>query len=332
VVALAVPPPIRSQRHLVGFDLDPRGGHRAADRGDAVRRLCWLVVVALVFAVGAARGSDLTILYTNDLHARLGQLESLAALVGQERQEGKPVLLLDAGDTWQDFRTPLPVVWGAEETVAWMNEVGYSAMALGNHDLYFGAEHLASLAAKASFPVLCANLIPLGGWKAPFVSWTLVPCGDLRVLVVGLTTGELLPYADFPWLRYEEPARALADALEAAADEPRDLVVAVCHLPVNQARRLAEVVPGVDLFVTGHSHDETPQPVRVGDVLIVQARPFGQALGRLRLDVDQEARAVRLVDNALLTADTRPVATTPGLLRLFQVVILTGLLIFLLLA
>ena len=294
-----------------------------------MRRLGWLVLVALVLAVGTARGSELTILYTNDLHARLGQLESLAALVGRERQEGKPVLLLDAGDTWQDFRAPLPVVWGAGETLAWMNEVGYSAMVLGNHDLYFGAEWLATLAAKANFPILSANLIALAGWKAPFVSYAFVPCGNLRVLVVGLTTGEFFPYTDFPWLRYEDPARALMGALEAAADEPRDLVIALCHLSVNEARRLAEAAPGVDLFVTGHSHEETPDPVRVGDALIVQARPFGEALGCLRLDVDQETGAVRLVDNALLRADTRPVAAAPGLLRLFEVVSLACILVLL---
>ena len=284
-----------------------------------MRRSVWLALFATILVAEAALASEqLTILYTNDLHARLERLESLRGLVAAERNEWGPVLLLDAGDTWQDFRAPLPAVWGAEETVAWMNQVGYSAMALGNHDLYFGAERLASLAAKANFPVLCANLIPLAGWKAPFVSYTLVPCGDLRVLVVGLITGEFLPYADFPWLRYEEPARALEEALQASRGEPRDLVVVLCHLPVPEARLLAEAAPEVDVFVTGHSHQETPQPVRVGDALIVQARPFGEAMGRLRIEVDPGTRGARLLDDTLLGTIATPVDVRPGLARLLE--------------
>jgi len=297
---------------------------------NAVRRLvCLVFLAATLVARGALASEQVTILYTNDLHARLERLESLRGLVDAERKEGRPVLLLDAGDTWQDFRAPLPAVWGARETVVWMNQVGYSAMALGNHDLYFGAERLAALVGEAGFPVLSANLTALAGWKAPFLPYTFVTCGDLRVLVVGLTTGEFLPYADFPWLRYEDPAHALAEALEASRDQPRDLVVVLCHLPAPEACLLAEAAPEVDVFVTGHSHQETPQPIHAGNALIVQARPFGEALGRLRIEVDPGTPGARVLDNTLLETTATPVDVRPGLAQLLEAGLLLCVLVLL---
>ena len=108
------------------------------------------IACALFVWVGGTLASSLTILYTNDLHTRLGRLEGLAELIESERAMDRPVLLLDAGDTWQDFRTPLAAVWGAEEMVDWMNKVRYDAMALGNHDLYWGADQLVALCERAS--------------------------------------------------------------------------------------------------------------------------------------------------------------------------------------
>jgi 2',3'-cyclic-nucleotide 2'-phosphodiesterase (5'-nucleotidase family) len=287
-----------------------------------MRQARWLPLLLLLLVTEAAFGSGFTVLYTNDLHARLERLESLGRLIEAERSQGEPILLLDAGDTWQDFRAPLPAVWGAEEMVAWMNRVGYSAMALGNHDLYFGAERFASLAGQAGFPIVCANLVPLAGLAAPFLPSTIALCDGLRVLIVGLVTGEFLPYADLPWLRYVDPAVALASTLRASAAQPPDVVIALCHLSVDEARRLAEAVPGVDLFVTGHSHEATREPVRAGHAWIVQADAFGQTLGRLRLEVDPDVPDVRVAANTLLRTETTLVERDQGGLRLIEVALL----------
>jgi len=278
-------------------------------------------VCALLALAAAVAAASLTILYTNDLHVRLGRLESVAALVEQERSAGHPVLLLDAGDTWQDFRTLTAAVWGAEEMVDWMNRVGYAAMALGNHDLYWGADRLAALCELAGFPVLCANLQPSAGIEPPFVRFTTVSIGGLDVLVVGLITSEYLPYPDFPWLRYVPPTTALRDVL---ATERADLVVVVGHLPVAEATRIAQSVPEVDVFLTGHSHEATAEPVRVGDTLILQAGGFGHFLGRLRLDLDAETGGVLSAANELLPTIQSPVDLGRGYLRLFQVCLLIG--------
>ncbi len=275
---------------------------------------------ALLIVGIACVSSPLTILYTNDLHLRFERLASIERLIAEERAGEGSILLLDAGDTWQDFRRPLPAVWGADEMVEWMNRVAYDAMALGNHDMYWGAERLDELARRASFPILCANLKPVRLGAVSFASSTRLDVGGISVLLIGLITEELLPYSAYPALRAVPPSVALRDEIDRASDD-RDLIVVVAHLPVADAIRVATEVPEIDVFVTGHSHEETSDPVRIGETLIVQSGRFGEKLGRLVVDVDPETGGHRLIDNELIPTEKAPTDISRGLRQLFRVVV-----------
>ncbi len=279
------------------------------------------LVVLLVLLHVVTIASSLTILYTNDIHSWLDRLEGLAALIAEERSQTYDLLLFDVGDAWHDFRVPLYAVWGADEVVAWMNRVGYDAMAVGNHDLYWGAERLAELSSETDFPLLAANLLPQYGVVAPFIPYTLRPIDGLRVLVIGLLTPEDFPYPDYPWVRYIEPAKALRVVLEEAGTEA-DLVVVLGHLSVARAVRIARVVPDIDVFLTGHSHETTPDPMREGKTLILQAGAFGRYLGRLKLEIDPQSGAIVSARNSLLETKRTPVVLDRGLLKLFTVMAL----------
>jgi 2',3'-cyclic-nucleotide 2'-phosphodiesterase (5'-nucleotidase family) len=284
-----------------------------------VRRALVLAGALLILGIVCV-SAPLTILYTNDLHLRFERLASIEWLIAEQRVGDVSVLLLDAGDTWQDFRRPLPAVWGADEMVEWMNRVGYDAMALGNHDMYWGAERLDELVRTASFPILCANLKPVRPGAAPFASSTRLDVGGISVLLIGLITEELLPYSAYPALRTVPPSVALRDEIDRALDD-RDLIVVVAHLPVADAIRVATEVPEIDVFVTGHSHEETSDPVRVGETLIVQSGKFGESLGRLVVDVDPETGGHRLIGNDLIPTEKTPTDIGRGLRQLFRIVV-----------
>ncbi len=272
-----------------------------------------LIVIAVA---GTGLGETVTILYTNDIHTRVEQLPGLSAAIEDERAAASgPVLLFDSGDTWQDYRVPIYAVWGAERTVEWMNTVGYDAMALGNHDLYYGPDRLAHFVQTADFPVLCANLRPVAGVKPPFTPYTFVQAGGLHVLVIGLITDEDLPYLDYPWLTYLDPAEALAAVLDEEEADKADLVVVLAHLPVAAAKRIAQRVPGIDVFLTGHSHELTETPVHVGKTVILQTGAFGQRLGILTLTVDSSGEVTKAA-NSFRTIEKTPVATDRGYIRL----------------
>ena len=284
-----------------------------------VRRAVVVGGALLIVGIGCV-SSPLTILYTNDLHLRFERLASIERLIAEERAAQASILLLDAGDAWQDFRRPLPAVWGADEMVEWMNRVAYDAMALGNHDMYWGAGRLDELVRRASFPVLCANLKGVRPGVAPFTPSTRLDAAGISVLLIGLITDELLPYEAYPALRTVPPVVALRDEIGRASDDG-DLIVVVAHLPVADAIRVATEVPEIDVFVTGHSHEKTSDPVRAGETLIVQSGGFGETLGRLVVDVDPETGEHRLIDNDLIPTEMAPTDIGPGLRQLFRVAV-----------
>ncbi len=292
-----------------------------------MRRSTGLVLLASVVLIAIAPSASafasprtLTVLYTNDLHLRFERLVSLTGLIEAERASGAPTLLVDAGDAWHDFRRPVAAVWGADAMIDWMNEVGYDAMALGNHDLYWGFDRLAELSDRAQFPLLGANLSPAVGYDAPFAPSIVRRVDGIRVLLIGVTTPQWLPYPDYPWLRYLDPAVAITAEIEAATasgDRP-DLIVAIGHLPIADAVEIVGVAPAIDLFITGHSHEVTRESIRVGDSVVVQTGAFGERLGRLVLEWD-ESGEVHVVSGGLLDTEEAPTQSGRGLLQLLAV-------------
>ena len=267
-----------------------------------MRRLVTAIILSAIALSVAA--TPLRILYTNDLHLRFERLGGLATAIRQEREAARgSVLLLDAGDTWQDFRRPVAAVWGAESMVEWMNTVAYDAMAIGNHDLCWPTKKLEALSGLASFHLLCANLTPITGLEAPFEPIAIVTSGSLRVLIIGGVTEELLPYHDLPWLVYSAPEISMANEVARAGDDV-DVIIGLVHLPVQDSIRLAEQIPEIDLWITGHSHESTEQPVQVGEALVVQAGAFGGRLGVLDLDIDPATGDVELEAHKQIAIET----------------------------
>lgn len=276
----------------------------------------------------AAAAHRLTILHMNDFHSRhepvdaaalacepgkpscLGGAAHLAAALAQARAaaaaDGRSVLLLDAGDQFQGslFYT----AWHGEVELAVMHALGTEAMAVGNHEFDDGPATLARFVRAAGFPVLSANIDAsadpdLAGLLRP---WTLLHKDGLAVGVVGATTEETpVGSSPGPHVHFAAPGPALAEAAAAARAAGAKLVVALSHLGVGEDRALAGLVPGVDVFVGGHSHtllsDSEPGAAgpahrlvqgRNGRALVVQAACFGRYVGRLDLDVAADGTLV----------------------------------------
>jgi 2',3'-cyclic-nucleotide 2'-phosphodiesterase (5'-nucleotidase family) len=280
-----------------------------------MRPLAWvLLLIGTIFV--SASAVPLTVLYTNDLHVRIGRLDGLASEIEEARATGDAVLWFDAGDGWHDFRRPFAMVWGSDRIVAWMNDVGLSAMAIGNHETYLGPQRLSDRISEADFPVLAAN------WRSddPRIETqasVVFVVDDVRVLVIGLITPDLFPTFAYPMMTYIDPVRAVREELEAYAGKI-DLVFVLAHMPTAQARVLARSIPEIDLFLTGHSHEQTEEPIVEGNALIVQAGAFGQVLGRLDLDMDDERLSV--VSNELIPIETAPADTRAGACKWLSVV------------
>src|SRR5512140_1636304 len=171
------------------------------------RRRCLFPALLALFVLLSAPPSSaerLRILHTNDMHSHLlpwvtttgdtvGGCARLATLLKAQEAAEPNHLYLDAGDLFQG--TPFYNFFRGEAEMRVLSALGCDAMALGNHELDNGAANfLDKIREYGKFPVLCANvLVQRDSSRVPIgLPWTLLPAGNVRVGVIGVTT-ETLP-------------------------------------------------------------------------------------------------------------------------------------------
>lgn len=253
----------------------------------------------------------LVLLHTNDVHGQaqprpatwldkesppqIGGLPRIAAYVKSVRAESQGehegVLLVDGGDWYQG--TPEGLVDKGSAYLAAVAEVGYDAMAVGNHELDHGLAQLSSMISERGLPATCANVRELASgerisWAEP---WKIVEAAGLKIGVVGLLTPTTpsITHKDASTLQFLEPAAALAQVRAELGDRV-DWILPITHLGVVDDRRLAKAQPDLDVIVGGHSHTYLKHGVKQGETFIVQSGSKGSAVGRLDLWFDPESK------------------------------------------
>jgi 5'-nucleotidase/UDP-sugar diphosphatase len=301
-------------------------------KGSYRKYLVWLVVLAMLTGLlltmapwaAAQGGYTLTVLHTNDVHAHVLQFNSSggdcsqadaaagkcfggvarrATEIAKVRAEGGNVLLVDAGDEFQG--TLFYTKYKGEEAQRFMNEMGYQAMAVGNHEFDDGPGVLGSFVRGVKFPVLSANLDvsqepELAGLIKPYV---VLQVGGEKIGVVGFTTEEVATNSS-PGPRVA--VKSIEVAVKAAIGELEkagvNKIVALSHAGFGRDKEVAAALDGLDVIVGGHTHtylsntDQTaegPYPVVVKSpggkpVLIVSDASYGKALGRLDVTFDAD--------------------------------------------
>jgi 5'-nucleotidase/UDP-sugar diphosphatase len=302
-----------------------------------LRILAILLVVALLLGAPgnpgscAGEGEELyfCILHTNDMHSELiphspavdyrpgegntaiGGFARLAGAVDEIREdklkEGEPVLLLDAGD----FLGGGPFAWlalnGSAAELTIMQEMGYDAVAIGNHEYDYGADVLAQYLSQAGYPeahqktlVLASNTEapsdhPLAAQGLYRETGMFELDNGLKVGVFSLIGKDAIlamgDSGDMQFLDQHETARQMIDELKG---QGADVIVAISHSGVGEDRELAQEVPGMDVIVGGHSHTVLFEPVLEGSTIIVQAGSLGMYLGQLELAYNSDTGKVRV--------------------------------------
>jgi len=263
------------------------------------RVLIVTMVFVLMFSLlgtALAQEMDFTVLFTNDTHGRVEEggyagmgFPKLATLVKDYRSKGD-VLLLDSGDTFHG-QTIVNLNEG-EAIVNIMNEMGYDAMTLGNHDFNFGQERIKELDEMSDFPLLAANLDPL--LVEPYV---IKEIEGMKIGIFGLATPETT-YKTHPknveGLTFRDPAVVAQEMVDELSGQV-DMIIALAHLGISEeseftSRKVAENVSGIDLIVDGHSHHALEEGMMVNNTLIVQAGEYDKNLGVVE---------VKMVDGAV---------------------------------
>ncbi|HKO91724.1 MAG TPA: bifunctional UDP-sugar hydrolase/5'-nucleotidase [Polyangiaceae bacterium] len=267
--------------------------------------------------MGYAPERDYTPATTGD-DATLGGMARLSTAISRARAgaaiTGTPVLLLDAGDFMMGTLFELLATQEVPELTL-LQAMGYDATTLGNHELDWTPSGLALIleaaaAKQLSVPILSSNLqfssasadtgddaleavVKSTGALRPKLVKTV---GGLRVGLFGLLGAnavQVTPQAS-P-LRFEPIDVAAARMVSELRDVDRvDLVIALSHSGIDHEGNgedavLAAAVPGIDVIISGHTHDTLSEPVRIGDTLIVTAGSYTSHLGELALTVTPAA-------------------------------------------
>jgi 5'-nucleotidase len=249
----------------------------------------------------------LTILHTNDLHARIEQLPFISAMVRRIRKEvadqGGHTLLWDGGDAVDRILLESDVSKGTA-IVAMMNAAGYDAAALGNTEVVsYGPDNLRQLAEAANFPIMAANL----SWTATgrlvegAVPYQLLDLGGTKLAIIGLTTISNA-YAIFG-TRSFAAAPTVRELVRHLREQGAGIIAVLSHLGLEEDRALARTVDGIDLIIGGHTHDSLPEPLLVEDTLIAQAGAYGSHLGRIDLEIESSSGRILRRTGRLIPLD-----------------------------
>ncbi|MFL9827372.1 thiosulfohydrolase SoxB [Rhodoplanes sp. SY1] len=228
-------------------------------------------------------------------YGRLGGLDRVATIVQAIRSERENrVLLLDGGDTWQNSYTSLATK--GQDMVDCMALLKPDAMT-AHWEFTLGAERVKEMVGKLGFPFLCQNVRESEFQDEVFKGSAMFERGGVKVAVIG----QALPYTPIANPRWMIPDWSFGireKELQAEVDKARaagaGLVVLLSHNGFDVDRKLAGRVSGIDVILTGHTHDALPAPVQVGKTILIASGSHGKFVSRIDLDVrDGAVKGVR---------------------------------------
>src|SRR5215510_6627752 len=224
-------------------------------------------------------------------YGRIGGLDRLATVVNRVRAErgNAKVLFLDGGDTWQGS-------FGAnasrgQDMVDCIGLLNPDAMT-GHWEFTYGEARVKELIKGLGFPFLALNIRDTE-WNEPaFEPMKMFEKGGVKVAVLG----QAFPYTPIANPRWMMPKWSFGireDDVRANVEKARkagaQLVVLLSHNGFDVDRKLATQVSGIDVILTGHTHDALPQAIKVDNTLLIASGSHGKFVSRLDLDVQHGA-------------------------------------------
>ena len=246
-----------------------------------------VTTAAAAMAVGAPAASacwtgeksEVTILYTNDVHTYIDKqapeltYAAIAALKQSYQDAGKKVLLVDAGDHVQG--TAYGSMDQGASIIELMNAAGYDVATPGNHEFDYGMDRAKELMRDADFPYLSCNWVDLRTNLRVLPEIKVFVRGGVRIAFVGITTPETFTKSTPAYFMNKaqtkyiydilggEDGQKLYSAVQKAVDKAKclaDVVIGLGHLGVDPSSSpwtSEEVIAhttGFDAFIDGHSH------------------------------------------------------------------------------
>ena len=220
-------------------------------------------------------------------YGKVGGLDRVSTVINAIRAERPDALLLDGGDTWHGSYTCYHTE--GQDMVNVMNALKPDAMTF-HWEFTLGSARVEELVGNLPFAALGANIFD-AEWDEPsenFESYKMFERGGVKIAVIGQAF-PYMPIANPRWMFPEYSFGIRDERMQEVVDEVKaegaELVVLLSHNGFDVDKKMAGRVQGIDVILSGHTHDALPEPVLVGETIIIASGSNGKFVSRVDLDV-----------------------------------------------
>ena len=220
-------------------------------------------------------------------YGRVGGLDRVATVIKAIRADRPDAILLDGGDTWHGSYTCYHSQ--GQDMVNVMNALKTEAMTF-HWEFTLGSDRVHEIIDTLPFPALGQNIFD-AEWDEPadyFEPYTFFERGGSKIAVIGQAF-PYMPIANPGWMFPEYSFGIRDENMQSVVDEVRglgaDLVVVLSHNGFDVDKKMASIVSGIDIILSGHTHDALPEPVLINQTVIVASGSNGKFVSRVDLDV-----------------------------------------------
>jgi len=220
-------------------------------------------------------------------YGRVGGLDRVATVINSIRAERPDALLLDGGDTWHGSYTCYHTE--GQDMVNVMNALKPDAMTF-HWEFTLGSARVQEIVENLPFAALGQNIFD-AEWDEPtdlFPPYKMFERSGTKIAVIGQAF-PYMPIANPRWMFPEYSFGIRDERMQEMVDEVRsmgaEVVVVLSHNGFDVDKKMAGRVSGIDVILSGHTHDALPEPVLVGETIIVASGSNGKFVSRVDLDV-----------------------------------------------